>query len=78
MKKRTKKYRPKPAHPGGGLVVLAHIDARGEAAAPLRPDQQTDLGAAYWLSMDNLAVGSADEEHWSCVACAINIDTTIR
>lgn len=72
-KTRNKKYRPKPVHMAGGLVALAHVGARGEAAACLRPDQQTDLGAAYWLSIDNLACGSADEEHWSCVVCATNI-----
>lgn len=72
-KKRDKKYRPKPVHLAGGLVAVANAMARGEAASCLRPDQQTDLGAAYWLSIDNLAVGGADEEHWSCVTCAVNI-----
>lgn len=72
-KKRDKKYRPKQAHPAGGLVALAQIGARGEASSLLRADQQTDLGAAYWLSLDNLAFGAADEEHWSCVVCALNI-----
>lgn len=71
--KRTKKYRPKPVHQAGGLVALAQIGARGEASACLRGDQQTDLGVAYWLSLENLARGSADEEHWSCVVCALNI-----
>jgi len=71
--KRTKKYRPKPVHQAGGLVALEQIGARGEAASCLRDDQQTDLGVAYWLSLENLARGSADEEHWSCVVCAINI-----
>lgn len=73
MKKPRKPYKPKQVHPGGGLVALARIGARGEASSPLRADQQTDLGAAYWLSIDNLLFGSADEEHWSCVACALNI-----
>lgn len=72
-KVRNKKYKPKPIHSHGGLVAVANAMARGEAASCLRPDQQTDLGAAYWLSIDNLAIGSADEEHWSCVVCATNI-----
>lgn len=71
--KRKKKYHPRPVHQAGGLVALAQIGARGELASCLRDDQQTDLGVAYWLSLENLARGSADEEHWSCVVCALNI-----
>lgn len=71
--KRTKKYRPKPVTQFGGFVALDRIGARGEAASCLRDDQQTDLGVAYWLSLENLARGSADEDHWSCVVCALNI-----
>lgn len=73
MKKRNKKYHPKPVHVAGGLVALARCIARGEEAVPLRDDQLTDLGVAYWLSMENLRTGAATEEAWSCVVCALNI-----
>jgi hypothetical protein len=47
--------------------------ARGENASVLKPDQVTDLGVAYWLSFENLRTGDANEESWSCVACALNV-----
>lgn len=74
MKKaRTKKYRPKPASTGGGLTVLAKVYERGEELVPLTGGQLTDLGVAYWLSLEQLRTGDANEEAWSCVACALNI-----
>lgn len=73
MKKvRNKKYRPKPIAQHGGLIAIAICHARGENASVLKPDQVTDLGAAYWLSFENLRAGDANEESWSCVACALN------
>ncbi len=71
--KRNKKYTPKPVHAFGGLTRIAMAHARGQEAAPLQPSQLTDLGVAYWLSMENLTKGAANEESWSCVVCALNI-----
>lgn len=71
--KRTKKYCPKPIANDGGLIVFGKCYARGENAAPLRADQLTDLGSAYWLSLENLRKHDANEESWSCVVCALNI-----
>lgn len=74
MKKpRHKKYVPKPVARHGGLIAIAMAHARGQDAAPLRHDQLSDLGIAYWISLDNLRAGDANEECWSCVTCALNI-----
>jgi hypothetical protein len=70
---RHKKYRPRPVDPDGGLSRIALCVARGIQAAPLTPSQLTDLGAAYWLSFEQLRTGDATEEAWSCVVCALNI-----
>lgn len=72
-KKPRKQYRPKPVTQHGGLVAIAMCHARGENASTLKADQVTDLGVAYWLSFENLRTGSANEESWSCVACALNV-----
>jgi len=72
-KPRKKAYRPKPVAQHGGLVAIAMCHARGENASTLKPDQVTDLGVAYWLSFENLRTGDANEESWSCVACALNV-----
>jgi len=72
-KKPRKKYQPKPVTQHGGLVAIAMCHARGENASTLKPDQVTDLGVAYWLSFENLRTGDANEEAWSCVACALNV-----
>jgi hypothetical protein len=71
--KRNKKYRPRPVATAGGLGVIANCYARGEEHIPLRDEQLTDLGVAYWLSMENLRTGAATEEAWSCVVSALNI-----
>ena len=72
-KARKKAYHPRPVSQHGGLVAIAMCHARGENASPLKPDQVTDIGVAYWLSFENLRTGSASEEAWSCVACALNV-----
>lgn len=72
-KARNKTYRPRPVSQHGGLVAIAMCHARGENASLLKPDQVTDIGVAYWLSFENLRIGSANEEAWSCVACALNV-----
>lgn len=72
-KKPRKKYKPKPVAQHGGLVAIAMCHARGENASKLKDDQLTDLGVAYWLSFENLRAGDANEESWSCVACALNV-----
>ena len=72
-KPRKKAYRPKPVAQHGGLVAIAMCHARGENASTLTSDQTTDLGVAYWLSFENLRTGDANEESWSCVACALNV-----
>lgn len=72
-KKRDKAYRPRLVATAGGLSVFAKCYARGEEAVPLRDEQLTDLGVAYWLSMENLRTGAATEEAWSCVVSALNI-----
>jgi hypothetical protein len=72
-KPRSKKYVPKPVAQHGGLVAIAMCHARGENASTLTSDQTTDLGVAYWLSFENLRTGTATEEAWSCIACALNV-----
>jgi Holliday junction resolvase len=72
-KARNKKYVPRLIAQHGGLVAIAMCHARGENASVLKPDQITDLGVAYWLSLENLRTGDANEESWSCVACALNV-----
>lgn len=72
-KKRDKKYCPKPVTTHGGLIAIARVHARAEEASPLRDDQLTDLGVAYWVSLENLRTGPATEEAWCCVVCALNI-----
>lgn len=72
-KPRNKKYNPRPVCNVGGLVLVRRAEVRGQQAHPLRPDQTTDLGLAYWLSMENLLKGDATEEAWSCVVCSLNI-----
>lgn len=72
-KPRNKKYTPRPIGTAGGLVAIARATMRRQEAVPLREDQTTDLGLAYWLSMQNLLTGDANEEAWSCVVCALNI-----
>lgn len=72
-KPRNKPYRPKPVAQHGGLVAIAMCHARGENASTLTSDQTTDLGVAYWLSFENLRTGTATEEAWSCIACALNV-----
>jgi hypothetical protein len=71
--KPRKAYRPRGTANVGGLVAVARVHARAENRAPLNGDQLTDLGAAYWLSFDNLRKYDANEESWSCVVCALNI-----
>lgn len=74
MKKtRNKKYRPRPIALGGGLTAVAKCYARGQDAAPLNGDQLSDLGLAYWLSLEQLRTGDATEEAWSVVVTALNI-----
>lgn len=68
-----KKYVPRPIARDGGLIAIARCHARGEEAVPLRGDQVTDIGVAYWLSLENLRTGPASEESWCNVACALNI-----
>ena len=70
---RNKKYRPRPVAEAGGLVAIAKCVARGQDAAPLAIDQLSDLGRAYWLSLEQLRTGAATEEAWSCVVTALNI-----
>lgn len=71
--KRRKKYRPKQINADGGLAVFARCHARAEDASPLRTEQLTDIGVAYWLSLEQFRAGDANEEHWSCVVCALNV-----
>lgn len=71
--KRTKKYSRKPITQHGGLFVVAQAHARGAEAVPLQEGQLTDLGVAYWLSLEQLRTGAASEESWCCVVCALNI-----
>lgn len=73
MKKRSKKYRPKPIAQEGGLLALNRIQARGENASPLADDQLTDIGTGYWLALTNLTTGTGSEESWCTLVCALNI-----
>lgn len=70
---RNKKYVPRPVTQHGGLIAVARVHARAAEAAPLRDAQLTDLGVAYWVSLENLRTGAASEDAWSCVVCALNI-----
>ena len=72
-KPRNKKYTPRPVGTAGGLVAIARATMRRDEAVPLREDQTTDLGLAYWLSLEQLTKGDANEEAWSCVVCSLNI-----
>jgi len=72
-KPRNKKYRPRLVAQAGGLAAIAKCVARGQDAAPLAGDQLSDLGLAYWLSLEQLRTGAATEEAWSCVVTALNI-----
>lgn len=72
-KKPRKAYKPRQVSQHGGLVAIAMCHARGENASVLKADQVTDLGVAYWLSLENLRAGDANEESWSCLACALNV-----
>lgn len=72
-KRPRKQYKPRHASTSGGLTAIAMCHARFENNSPLRGDQLTDLGVAYWVSLEQLRVGDASEDHWSCVVCALNI-----
>jgi len=71
--KRNKKYTPKPVTQHGGLIAVARAHMRAEESAPLRDSQLTDIGTAYWLSLENLRSGAASEEAWCCIVSALNI-----
>ena len=71
--KRNRKYTPKPVTQHGGLIAVARVHMRAEEAAPLRDGQLTDIGVAYWLSLENLRSGTANEESWCCIVNALNI-----
>lgn len=75
--KRNKRYVPRPVTQHGGLIAVARIHARAEEVVPLRDDQLTDLGVAYWLSLENLRTGAATEEAWSCIVSALNIGVVL-
>ena len=77
MKKRSKKYRPRPVSLGGGLTVVARCYARGQDAAPLNGGQLQDLGLASWLNLEQLRTGDATEEAWSVVVTALNIGVAL-
>lgn len=65
-KPRRKAYQPKP------VMWLGEILAT-RSTMDLQDDNKTDLGAGYWLAFTNLKAGSASEESWSTVVCAVNV-----
>lgn len=74
MKKpRNKKYTPRPALPGGGLVALARLHIRAEDRAALPADKQQHLSTFHWLAMESLLTGAGDFDSWECLCSALNI-----
>jgi len=65
-KKPRKAYRPRAIDNTIAFAVL------GQRAA-MEDDQTTDLGIAYHVALDEMCKGRGTEEHWSTVACALNI-----
>lgn len=65
-KKPRKAYRPRAVNRTAGFAVL-------ERRTPLDISQTTDLGIAYHVALDEMIRGRGTEEHWSTLACALNI-----
>lgn len=65
-KKPRKAYRPRPIDRTIGFAVLGKHQ-------PMQGDQTTDLGIAYHVALDEMCKGRGTEEHWSTVACSLNI-----
>jgi hypothetical protein len=69
-KKPRKAYRPRAVSRTAGFDVL-------ERRTPLDLSQTTDLGIAYHVALDEMLQGRGTEEHWSTLACALNITLVI-
>ncbi|HEF4773682.1 TPA: hypothetical protein SAP42_005635 [Burkholderia multivorans] len=69
-KKPRKAYRPRAVRRTAGFDVL-------ERRTPMDGDQKTDLGIAYYMALNEMTNGRGTEEHWSTVACALNIALVI-
>lgn len=65
-KKPRKAYRPREIRRTAGLDVL-------ERRTPMDVSQTTDLGIAYHVALNEMINGRGTEEHWSTIACALNI-----
>ncbi|MBU9661857.1 hypothetical protein KTF22_08130 [Burkholderia multivorans] len=69
-KKPRKAYRPREVRRTAGIDVL-------ERRTPMDGGQQTDLGIAYYMALNEMTNGHGTEEHWSTVTCALNIALVI-
>lgn len=65
-KRPRKSYRAREIRRTAGLDVL-------DRRTPMDVGQTTDLGIAYHVALDEMIHGRGTEEHWSTVACALNI-----
>ncbi|MEK6420003.1 MAG: hypothetical protein V4801_10380 [Burkholderia gladioli] len=65
-KRPRKSYRAREIKQTAGIDVL-------ERRTPMDRHQTTDLGIAYHIALDEMIHGRGTEEHWSTLACALNI-----
>ena len=73
MKKRNKKYTPKPVFVFGGLAAFENIAQRTADKLTIPKSDADDCATAYWVSFSQLTHGDALEENWSTVACALDV-----
>jgi hypothetical protein len=69
-KKPRKAYRSREVRRMAGFDVLGH-------RAPMDISQKTDIGIAYYMALNEMTNGRGSEEHWSTVACALNLALVI-
>lgn len=69
-KKRAKKYQPKGKSMVGGLTAIAGKLVRQN---PLPEERQKNVAIAYHTSIDALAGGYAEKNHFDTVVYALNI-----
>ncbi|SMG00349.1 hypothetical protein [Burkholderia singularis] len=69
-RKPRKAYRPRAIRCTAGLDAL-------ERRTPMDVSQTTDLGIAYHVALSEMINGRGTEEHWSTIACALNVALVI-
>ena len=73
MKKRNKKYTPKPIFAFGGLAAFENIAQRTADKLPILKSDANDCATAYWVSFSQLTHGDALEENWATVTCSLDV-----